>query len=131
MYLCVSYNSTRKSNLEKKQLLQTNIFNIFPSSVTYNTVAKILQSNCIQRTKKDVPAPSMWLNRVFSDLANTDEQHCLITDCSGINKNGSSRYRTQADDPVKQICYFNKPSDDVFISNWIKEIILPTAFILK
>ena len=131
MYLCVSYNSARKSNLEKKQLLQTNIFNIFPSSVTYNTVAKILQSNCIQRTKKDVPAPSMWLNRVFSDLANTDEQHCLITDCSGINKNGSSRYRTQADDPVKQICYFNKPSDDVFISNWIKEIILPTAFILK
>ena len=99
--------------------------------MTYNTVAKILQSNCIQRTKKDVPAPSMWLNRVFSDLANTDEQHCLITDCSGINKNGSSRYRTQADDPVKQICYFNKPSDDVFISNWIKEIILPTAFILK
>ena len=97
----------------------------------YNTVAKILQSNCIQRTKKDVPALSMWLNRVFSDLANTDEQHCLITDCSGINKNGSSRYRTQADDPVKQICYFNKPSDDVFISNWIKEIILPTAFILK
>ena len=131
MYLCVSYNSARKSNLEKKQLLQTNIFNIFPSSVTYNTVAKILQSNCIQRTKKDVPAPSMWLNRVFSDLANTDEQHCLITDCSGINKNGSSRYRTQANDPVKQICYFNKPSDDVFISNWIKEIILPTAFILK
>ena len=111
--------------------MQTNILNIFPSSVTYNTVAKIPQSNCRQRTKKDVPALSLWLNRVFSDLANTDEQHCLITDCSGVNKNGSSRYRTQPDDPVKQVCYFNKASDDVFISNWIKEVILPTAFTLK
>ena len=124
MYLCVSYNSARKSNLEKKQLLQTNIFNIFPSSVTYNTVAKILQSNCIQRTKKDVPAPSMWLNRVFSDLANTDEQHCLTIDCSSVNKNGLGRYRIQADDPFKQACYFNKLREhvlyNVFISNRIK-----------
>ena len=39
----------------------------------YNTVAKILQSNCRQTTKKYVPAHSVWLNRVFADLANTDE----------------------------------------------------------
>ena len=35
----------------KKILSQTNIFHIFPSSVRYNTVAKILQSNCRQTTK--------------------------------------------------------------------------------
>ena len=43
---------------------------------------------------------------------------------NNVNKNGLDRYRTQADDPVKQICYFNKPCDDelynVFISNRIK-----------
>ena len=66
----------------------------------------------------------MWLSRVFVDLANTTEQHCLTCDCSGTNKNGPRRYRTQASDPEKQVCYFNQPRDDelynVFISNRIK-----------
>ena len=66
-----------ENQIWKKILSQSNIFNIFPSSVPYNNVAKILQSNCRQTTKKYVPARSMWLNRVFSDLANTNEQHCL------------------------------------------------------
>ena len=108
----------------KKILSQTNIFNIFPSSVPRNTVTRILQSNYRQTTKKYVPAHSMWLNRVFADLANTNERYCLTIDCSGVNKNGPGRYRTQADDPEKKVCYFNKPSDDelynVFISNRIK-----------
>ena len=110
-----------ESQIWKTILSQTNIFNIFLSSVPYNTVAKIFQSNCRQTTKKYVPARSMWLNRVFVDLANTDEQHCLTIDCSGVNKNGPGRYRTEADDPEKQVRYFNKPHDDelynVFINN--------------
>ena len=66
----------------------------------------------------------MWLNRVFTDLAITDEWHCLTIDYSGVNKNDPSRYRTQGNDPDKQVCYFNQPRDDelynVFISNRIK-----------
>ena len=66
----------------------------------------------------------MWLSRVFVDLANTDERHCLTSDCSGTNKNSPRRYRTQASDPEKQVCYFNQPRNDelykVFISNRIK-----------
>ena len=66
----------------------------------------------------------MWLNRVFTDLANTDKRYCIITDCSGVNKNSPGRYRTPADDPEKQVCYFNKPNDNelynIFISNRIK-----------
>ena len=66
----------------------------------------------------------MWLNRVFTDLANTDKRYCLTTDCSRENKNGPGRYRTQTDDPEKHVCYFNQPRDDelcnVFISNRIK-----------
>ena len=63
----------------------------------------------------------MWLNRVFADLANTDERHCLTSDCSGVNKKNPGRYRTQADDLEKHVCYFHKPHDDelynVFICN--------------
>ena len=43
----------------QKIIPQTNIFNIFPASVPYNTVAKIIQSNCILQSKKYVPARSL------------------------------------------------------------------------
>ena len=72
----------------------------------------LIQSNCRQTTKKFVPARSMWLNCIFSELANTDERHSLTSDCSGVNRNSLGRCRTQADDPVKKVCYFYKSRDD-------------------
>ena len=108
----------------QKIISQTNIFNIFPASVPQNTVAKILQSNCILQLKKYVPVTSLCINRVFTDSANSHEKHCLTIDCSYKNKNGPGRYRSAADNPDEQICYFNKPNDDgyynVFISKRIK-----------
>ena len=121
LYIYVFNIIAPESQIWKTILSQTNIFNIFLSSVPYNTGAKIFQSNCRQTTKKYVPARLMWLNRVFTDLANTDERHCQTIDCSGVNKNGPGRYRTAADDPEKQVRYFNKPHNDelynVFINN--------------
>ena len=109
------------SQIWQKIISQTNIFNIFPASVPYNTVSKIIQSNCILQSKKYVPARSLWLNRVFSDLANSHEKHCLTIDCGYLNKNGPGRYRSSADNPEKQVCYFNKPGDDVFYNTFISE----------
>ena len=68
----------------------------------HNTVAKIIQSNCILQSKKYVPARSLWLNRVFTDLANSHEKLCLTIDCGYINKNGPGKYRSLADNPEKQ-----------------------------
>ena len=109
------------SQIWQKIISQTNIFNIFPASVSYNTVSKIIQSNCILQSKKYVPARLLWLNRVFSDLANSHEKHCLTIDCGYLNKNGPGRYRSSADNPEKQVCYFNKPGDDVFYNTFISE----------
>ena len=47
------------SQIWQKIISQTNIFNIFPASVPHNTVAKIIQSNCILQSKKYVPARSL------------------------------------------------------------------------
>ena len=105
----------------QKIISQTNIFNIFPASVLHNTVAKIIENNCILQSKKYVPACSLWLNRVFTDLANSHEKHCLTIDCGYINKNGPGRYRSSAENPEKQVCYFNKPNDDVFYNTFISE----------
>ena len=103
------------SQIWPKIISQTNIFNFFPASVPHNTVSKSIQSNCILQSKKYVPARSLWLNRVFTDLANSHENLCLTIDCGYINKNGTGRYRSSADNPEKQVCYFSKPNDDVFL----------------
>ena len=57
------------SQIWQEIISQTNIFNIFPASVVLNTVAKIIRRNCILQSKKYVSARSLWLNRVFTDLA--------------------------------------------------------------
>ena len=61
------------------------------------------------------------MNRVFTDFANSHEKHCLTIDCGCINKNGPGWYRSSAKNPEKQVCYFNKPNDDVFYNTFISE----------
>ena len=120
-YVYVFHVIVPASQIWQKIISQTNIFNIFPASVPNNTVAKIIQSNCILQSKKYVPACSLWLNRVFTDLANSHEKHCLTIDCSYKNRNGPGRCRSSADNPDKQVCYFNKPNDNVFYNTFIIE----------
>ena len=102
----------------QKILSQTNIFNIFPASVPFNSVSKILHANCISRGKSYIPVRSLWLTRLFTELANSHEKHCLTLDCSYLNKNGPGRYRTRAENPEKQVCYFAKPNDDKFFNTF-------------
>ena len=73
------------------------------------------------QSKKYVPVRSLRLNRVLTDLANSHEKHCLTIDCGYKNKNGPGRYRSSAENPEKQVCYFNKPNDDVFYNTLISE----------
>ena len=128
-YHCVYvFHVISPTQIWQKIISQTNMLNIFPASVLHNTVSKILQSNCITQTKKYVPVRSLWLdrNRVFTGLANSHENHCLTIGCSYKNKNGPGRYRSSADNPDQQVCYFNKPNDDeyynVFTSKRRKEV---------
>ena len=128
MYLCFPFNLiVPSSQIWQKTISQTNIFNIFPVSVPYNTVTKIIQSNCILHSKKYVPARSLWLSRVFTDLSNSQEKLCLTIDF-GYNKNEPGRYSSSADNPDKQVCYFNKPNDDVFCNTFISERIKGEKF---
>ena len=55
--------------------------------------------------------------------------------CGGINPNGSGRFRTKADNPVLQTCYFNVQDDEelfnVFISKRINNDNTEDKFLLK
>ena len=75
-----------------------------------------------------MPIRSLWLNRVFTDLSNSGEKHCLTIDCSTENRNGPGWCRTSADNPDKQVCYFNKPQDDIFYNVFISKRIKAENF---
>ena len=115
---------TEKSNW-KTILSQTNIFNIFPASVPINSVKKILELGCIRKTNKYIPQSSLWISRLFIELANKNYKVCLTLDCSNVNKDGPGRFRTKADNPASQFCYFNNTRDEQvynqFISKRIKD----------
>ena len=61
------------------------------------------------------------VSRVFTDLANSHKKLCLTIDSGSKNENGPGCYRSSADNPEKQVCYFNKPNDDVFYNTFISE----------
>ena len=108
----------------KTILSQTNILNIFPASVPLSTVKKILKANCIRRTSKYIPVNSLWITKLFVQLANNEDETCLTLDCTSFNPNGPGRFRTGAEDPNSQTCFFNKADEDhmfnVFVSKRIR-----------
>ena len=48
------------SQVWQKIISQTNIFNIFPASVPFNTVSKIIQSNCILIHSSSIEFLVIW-----------------------------------------------------------------------
>ena len=61
----------------KTILSQTNIFNIFPASVSLTSVEKILEGIYIRKTREYVPQSVLWISRLFIELANRDVRVCL------------------------------------------------------
>ena len=103
----------------KTILSQTNIFNIFPASVSLNSVKRILDGSCVRKTTKYIPRSLLWINRLFIELANKSQKVCLTLDCSNTNRDGPSRFRSDADNPDKQVCYFNSPTDEQVYNEFV------------
>ena len=103
----------------KTILSQTNIFNIFPASVSLSSVRRILDGSCVRKSSKYIPRSQLWINRLFIELANKNRKVCLTLDCSNINRDGPSRFRSDADNPDKQVCYFNSPTDEQVYNEFI------------
>ena len=103
----------------KTILSQTNIFNIFPASVSLSSVRRILDGSCVRKSSKYIPRSQLWINRLFIELANKSQKVCLTLDCSNTNRDGPSRFRSNADNPDKQVCYFNSPTDEQVYNEFV------------
>ena len=112
-----------EKSIWQKILSQTNIFNIFPGSVSLAHIRRILESVCIRKTRKHIPQSVLWISRLFIELANKNNRVCLTLDCSGINKDGTGRFRTKADKPDFQTCYFNVANDEQSYNEFVSQLI--------
>ena len=108
-----------ENTIWKTILSQTNIFNIFPASVSLSSVRRILDNSCVRKSSKYIPRTHFWINRLFIELANKSQKVCLTLDCSNTNRDGPSRFRSNADNPDKQVCYFNSPTDEQVYNEFI------------
>ena len=124
-WLYIFHTIHREKSIWKTILSQTNLLNIFPASVPIETVKKILEVNCIRRTTKYIPVNSLWITKLFIQIANNENgKTCLTIDCTGFNPKDPGRFRTDAADPDSQICFFHRADEDslfnVFVSKRIK-----------
>ena len=103
-------------------LSQTKIY-IFPATVPLPNIPKILETACSRKTIKYIQQNAPWFNRLFIELANRDDRLCLTINCSGINKDGSGRFRTEADSLEFQTCYFNSAYDKQVYNEFVSKII--------
>ena len=108
-----------------KIISQTTLFNIFPKSTPVTSIFRILQDNCSRKQLKYIPSRNLWIFRLYSDLANSSERFCLTICSDNINENGPGKYRTKAENPEKQVCYYGDSKNDqlyrVFNSERIKD----------
>ena len=84
-------------------------------------VKKILEGACIRKTSKYIPQASLWISRLFIELANKNDKICLTLDCSNKNKDGPGRFRSEADNPDTQFCYFNSHNDEQVYNQFVSK----------
>ena len=84
-------------------------------------VKKILESACIRKTSKYILHSSLWISRLFIELANKNDKVCLTLDCSNKNKDGPGRFRTEAENPVSQFCYFDLHNDEQVYNQFVSK----------
>ena len=100
---------------------------LFPVTVPFNSVKKILEGACIRKTSKYVPYSALWISRLFIELPNRNEKVCLTLDCSSTNRNGLGKFRTEADNPDIQACYFNSANDEQVYNEFVSQRIKSSA----
>ena len=66
-----------------------------------------------------IPIRNIWLNRLYFDISNSRQKQCLTVNTRDVNDLGPGKFRTQADNRMKQICYINKDKTDTSFNSFV------------
>ena len=89
-------------------LSQAKIFNSFPGSIQASSIVRNLSSFCSRYRYHYVPNRDLWINQLYFDRSNSSKKQCWTIDTRDANGLGPAKFRTQADNNRKKICYYNE-----------------------
>ena len=98
---------------------QTQIFNFFPGSIHSNTITRTLSSFAKRYKNTCIPTRNVWINKVYFEISNSREKQCLTGDTRDGNDLGLGKFRTQADNEMQQICYYNRNKTDTSFNSFL------------
>ena len=74
-----------------------------------------------KKQEKYIPQTSLWISRLFVELDNRNDKFCLTLDSTNTNKDGLGSFRTEADNPDYQLCYFNSANDEQVYNEFVSD----------
>ena len=98
---------------------QTQIFIFFPGSVEAGAIVRLLSSFAIRFKNGYVPHRNVWINKLYFDILNSQEKQCLTIDTRDVNSLGPGKFRTHADNDIKQVCYYNRNKTDTCFNSFL------------
>ena len=100
-------------------MAQTHIFNFFPGSIHNSKILKTLSRFASQHKSSYLPSQSIWINKLYFDISTSKQKQCLTVDTRPINDLRRGKFRIQADNGQKQICYYNRGKSDTHFNSFL------------
>ena len=66
-----------------------------------------------------VPTRNVWLSKLYFDILNSKQEQCLKVDTRTINDLGPGKFRTQADNSLKQVRYYNRNKSNTSFNSFL------------
>ena len=95
-----------------------HIINFFPGSVHSGAILKTLSYFANRYKNSYVSSCSIWLNKLYFDISASKQKPCLTVDTRTIDDLGPGEFRTQADNGIKQVCYYNRNKSDTSFNSF-------------
>ena len=59
------------------------------------------------------------INKLYFGITNSQEKHCFIIDTRDVNSLGPDKFRTHADDDIKEVCYYDRNQTDTSFNSFL------------
>ena len=108
---CVYIFHTIYTSRQNWQMImsQRQIFDFFfPGSVHSSTITRVLYSLASRYKNSYITKRNVRINKLYVEILNSREKQCLTVETRDVNDLGPEKFRTQADNGTRQICYYNR-----------------------
>ena len=100
-------------------MAETHLFNFFPGSIHSGKILKTFSLFATRYKNTYVPTRNVWLSKLYFDISTAKQKQCLTVDTCTINDLGPGKFRTQADNNIKQICYYSRNKSDTHSNSFL------------